>query len=128
MWPLIKKNHRAVITAIMSIVLCFYLYSCESKVLSLNGDKRFINRAELQLQLSQYIGTAEVRMLDLDHQDRLRDIIIQNGLLVVSGQPFNPLGLATAVFGLYGTTHGVSKVIRAVNKRKEKRNGGKDTA
>jgi len=112
MWEWIKKNHKAIITAIVSVVICFWLYACESQVKSLDGSNRLINRAELQLELDSFIYSAQLRMLSLDKQDALRAIVVENALIVMQGQPFNPVGLLTAVLGIYGTVHATSKVTR----------------
>lgn len=101
--------------------MCVYLYSCESKVKSLYEPDRLVNRAELQLELDRLMSIAQLRMASLDRQDALRNIIIQNGILLVQGQSFNPLGFITAIAGIYGVTHGASKVIRAAKKSQEKR-------
>lgn len=117
----IKKYHKVVITTVLSVVLCVWLYACESKVKSLDGSNHLVNRAELQLELDQFIGLAQLRMLDLDKQDAFRDIIIQNSVMLAQGQPFNPVGLITAIAGIYGLTHGTSKVVRAAKKSQVKR-------
>lgn len=121
MWVWIKKNTRGIITVLVSVVLCIYLYSCESQVKSLNDPERLVNRAELQLELDQFMSMAQLRMLDLDRQDAFRNIIIQNSLLVAQGQPFNPVGLITAIAGIYGAAHVATKSTKAVVKAIEKR-------
>ncbi|GAI61185.1 unnamed protein product [marine sediment metagenome] len=121
MWVWIKKNHRGIITVLITGVLCIWLYSCESQVKSMDGSNRLINRAELQLELDRFMGMAQVRMADLDKQDAFRALIIENSLLLVQGTPFNPLGLITAIAGIYGITHGTSKVVRTVKKSQAKR-------
>jgi len=121
MWEWIKKNHKAIITAIVAVVICFWLYACESQVKSLDGSNRLINRAELQLELDNFIYSAQLRMLSLDKQDALRNIVVENALLIVQGQPFNPVGLITSVLAIYGTTTAVSKGSSAIAKAKSKR-------
>ncbi|MBA7708147.1 hypothetical protein ES703_117039 [subsurface metagenome] len=123
----IKKNHRIIITVVVTVLLCVYLYACESKVKSLVEPTRLVNRAELQLELDRFMGTAEIRMASLDRQDAFRSLIIENSILLVQGTPFSPLGLITGILGIYGLTHGTSKAVRAVQKSQEKRraNNGK---
>lgn len=117
----IKDNMRGVVTVIVTILIGFWLYSCESQVKSLDGTGTLINRAELQLELDRFMGMAELRMADLDRQDAFRTLIIENSLLLVQGTPFNPVGIITAIAGIYGVTHGASKVVRRVRKGQEKR-------
>ncbi|GAI75660.1 unnamed protein product, partial [marine sediment metagenome] len=117
----IRKNKKAIITVLVTAALCIWLYSCESQVKSLDGSGQLVNRAELVLELDRFMGMAQVRMASLDKQDAFRALIIENSLLLVQGTPFNPLGLITAIAGIYGFTHGASKVVRTVKKSQEKR-------
>lgn len=121
MFQWIKKNHRIIITVLLTVALSIWLYSCESKVKSLDDPTQLVNRSELQLELDQFIAKAAMRMADLDRQDALRALIIENSLLIVQGVPFNPVGLITAVAGIYGLTHGTSKVVRYAQKSQAKR-------
>lgn len=121
MWEWIKKNQRGIITALVTMLIGVWLYSCESKVKSLVEPERLINRAELQLELDRFMSMAELRMADLDRQDAFRSLIIENSLVLVQGMPLNPVGIITAIAGIYGITHGASKVVRRVKKGQEKR-------
>lgn len=117
----IKKNRTVLITVVVTIVLCIWLYACESQVKSLDGSGDLVNRSELQLELDTFMAKAEMRMANLDRQDAFRALIIENSLLLVQGTPFNPVGIITAVLGIYGATHGASKVVRAAQKAQAKR-------
>lgn len=121
MFEWIKKNQKIIITVLVCAALCIWLYACESQVKSLDGSNRLVNRAELQLELDRFMGLAQVRMASLDKQDAFRALIIENSLLLVQGTPFNPVGLITAIAGIYGLTHGASKVVRTVKKSQAKR-------
>ncbi|NVM23980.1 MAG: hypothetical protein HWN68_19650 [Desulfobacterales bacterium] len=122
----IKKHGSVVITVVVTICLLIWLYGCEPKVRSLNDSERRVTRQELQLELNQLIGLAELRMLDLDRQERLRAIILQNALILVQGQPFNPVGLITAVAAVYGVSQAggnVSKVVKVAREKRKVKNG-----
>lgn len=121
MWNWIKKNRTVLITVVVTSLLCVYLYACESKVKSLTEPERLVTRAELQVEMDTFIAQAEIRKANLDRQDAFRSLIIENGLLILQGTPFNPVGLITAIAGIYGVTHGASKVVRAAKKSQAKR-------
>lgn len=127
MFVWIKKNHRIILTVVLTVALAFWLYSCESKVKSLVEPDTLINRAELQLELDTFMSKAAMRMADLDRQDAFRSLIIENSLVLVQGLPFEPVGIITAIAGIYGLTHATSKVVRAAQKTQIKRraNNGK---
>lgn len=122
----IKRHFTVLVTALVTIGLLIYIYGCEPKVWSLNYSNRRVTRSELQLELNQIIGLAELRMLDLDRQERLRAVILQNALILVQGQPFNPVGLITAVAAVYGVSQAgcnVSKVVKVTRKKRKVDNG-----
>ena len=112
----IKKNKTIVISILVTISVVVFLYGCESKTRSLSMPDKKVSRIELQYELDQFIRLAELGMVDLDRQDALRAIIIQNALMVVQGQPFNPFGLITAFAAVYGVTQGGQNITRVVKK------------
>ncbi len=118
----LKKNTAIILTVLVTIGFAVYMYGCEPKTLSLLKPPHHINRQELQLELDEIISLAQLRMVDLDKQERFRAVILQNALILVQGQPFNPLGIITAIAAIYGVTQGgrnVKNVVKTVrNKRK----------
>lgn len=121
MYEWLKKHYSFLITLAVTASMIIFIYACEPKVASLWNDGTFVTRAELQLELEQMFGTAQLRMLDLDRQDQIRSIVLQNALLIVGGQPFNPLGLITAVAAVYGITQAGGKVSKTVKNGLDKR-------
>lgn len=121
MWSWIKKNHKGVITIMITCGLGFWLYSCESKTTSLVSPERKVNRAELQIELDTFISQAQIRVADLDRQDEFRSLIIDNALVIASGSTLNPIAIITAMAGIYGLTHGTSKVVKYAQKSQANR-------
>lgn len=109
------KNHSSVlITILVTVGVAIYFGSCEPTVRSLNDSNRFVNRQELQLELDQLISLAELRMLDLEQQERFHQLILQNALVLVQGQPLNPVGIITGIAAIYGAAQGGRNVRRVV--------------
>ena len=117
----IKKHSTIIITVLVCIGFAIYCYGCEPKGLSLTSRNHFVNRPELQLELNQFIGMAQLRMADLDKQEELRAIILHNALILVQGQPFNPVGIITALAAVYGLAQGGRNVTKVVKRVKDKR-------
>lgn len=127
MYKWIKKNWTLSITILVSFGLLFFAFACEPKVPSLISRDKMVNRQELQLELDQLIGLAQLRMINLDKQEELRAIILQNALVLVQGQPLNPVGIITAIAAVYGATQGGKNVSKVVKEKRNKRkvNDGK---
>ena len=117
----LKKHRDSIMIALVTIGVIFYAYGCESKVKSLNHNDKLVTRGELQLELDQIIGMAKIKVADLDQQDALRTLILQNALILVQGQPFNPLGLLTGIAALYGAGQMSNSVVKTVKTQVKKR-------
>ena len=128
MWLWIKEHKSFLTGVLVSVGFLFYCYGCEPEVPSLNNRLQMINRQELQLELDQLIGMAQLRMVDLDKQEELRAIVLQNALILVQGQPLNPLGLITALAGIYGVMQGGSNITKVVKNGVKKRKVNNGTA
>ncbi|MBA7654884.1 hypothetical protein ES703_62777 [subsurface metagenome] len=119
----IKKHFTVITTILITIGFAFYCYGCEPQTASLVTPHRLINRQELQLELDQLIGLAQIRMIDLDKQEQLRAVILENALILVQGTPVNPVGILTGVAAIYGLMQGstnVTKIVKTtIKKRKE---------
>lgn len=121
MWEWIKKNWTLLIAGLFAFGFMFYGYGCEPRVRSLVDRDKMVNRQELQLELDQFIGFAQLRMTDLDKQEQLRAIILQNALILVQGQPLNPVGIITAIAAVYGAMQGSKNVTKVVKEQRIKR-------
>jgi len=121
------KNHWPSLAAILfGVFMIYFGYGCESQVHSLNHDNKLVTRQELNYELNQLLALAELRKADLDKQDHIRTIILDNALILVQGGQANPLGIITAIAGLYGFTQGTKNVGQVVKKtiKKRKANNG----
>ena len=121
MFAWLKKNKRMIIVYSVTIGILIFLYACESRVRSLDGSKRLVTRAELESQLNHYLDTVDIRFASLDRQDKLRAVILNNAMVVVQGQPFNPIGLLTGVLSLYGITQASKNTTGAIKNARAKR-------
>ena len=121
-----KKHTSILITVLTCIEFSIYCYGCEAKLHSVTDINRLINRQELQLELNQLSTMAQIRMVELDKQEQLRAVILQNAFILVQGQPFNPVGLITAIAAVYGISQGgrnVKTAVQTARKKKETNNG-----
>lgn len=117
MYDWLKKHLPLLITVLVTVSILFFIYACEPKVQSLWRPDIKVNRQGLQLELDQMIGLAQLRMADLDKQEQLRAVILQNALILVQGQPFNPVGLILGIASIYGITSGIRSGTQVVKKK-----------
>ncbi|MBA7618125.1 hypothetical protein ES703_25446 [subsurface metagenome] len=120
-----SKNRYKILTWAVTGFVLFYMYACESQVRSLNNGKRLVNRAELQAEFNYFIDTADIRFASLDRQDKIRAIVLNNALIVMQGQPFNPVGLITAILGVYGVQQAAKNTTGAIKNARARRANNK---
>jgi len=121
----LKKNKRMITVYVVVIGMMIYLYACESRVRSLDGSRRLVSRIELEAELNAYLDKVDIRFASLDRQDKLRAVILNNAMIVMQGQPFNPMGLVTGVLALYGVTQASKKTTGAIKNVRAKRANNK---
>jgi hypothetical protein len=117
----LKKNYQVIIATIVTVSMGLWLYCCEPKTHSVLSPHTMVTRAELEVELDNIMKLAEQRMVDLNRQEAIRNLILQNALLVVGGQPLNPVGLLTAFAAIYGVGVAGSKTVTAVKNGIKKR-------
>lgn len=116
-----KLHIKTVITLLLCGLFMLYCYGCEPKTQSILNDGRRVNRQELQLELDRLVKLAEIRMLEIEKQERIRALVVQNALAMASGQPVNPVGILTGLAAIYGISQGGSNIGRVVNTVRKKR-------
>lgn len=89
-----------------SVPICFlvliYCYSCQSTVVSLVNSDLKITRAELVLEVDQFLSLAALRFDDLDRQDLVKNTIFNSVLELAQGKAVNPIGILITLAGIIG--------------------------
>lgn len=99
---------------LFSIVICFglifYAYGCEAKTKSLLVPERKVTRNELETEFKTLLDVHKNRLDDLQQQEKMRDFIFNQTLLVTQGNPINPIGVITSLLAILGIGAGVDDV------------------
>ncbi len=111
------QNWPKTIALIVLTALLFWGFGCPPKVRSLIHDGEMVTRPELQIELKSIISTAEFRIAKLDEQDRFRDIIFKNFLLMAETGTMNPAGIITLLMSLYGATRGAQDIKNRIKNK-----------
>jgi len=111
---LIDHNRWIVIAAIIATLLFFWLCGCESQVSSIVEPSKTVTRAELQLEVENFVALAKIRFDRLDKDDELKELIVNNAFLIAQGGAINPLGVVTSMMSILG----IGAVVD--NRRKDK--------
>lgn len=120
----LKDNWQWYLMIIIANIACLWIIACPPTTTSLLEHNKQVTREELQLELETIVNTAKFRMANLDEQDELRNIILQNAVLIIETGTVNPLGILTGLLALYGAgsaiTRGKKKVCDCLNNKKTK--------
>lgn len=121
MFKVIRKHWQTTCTIIICVFLCIWAYGCQPTVPSMTDPSRRVTRAELQLELEQLQSLFEIRNKSLEDQEQLRQLVMQNVLLIAQTGTINPLGLITAVLGFYGAVSATRDTKNLVKKKLTKK-------
>jgi len=112
----ILKSEPGQSTAILAVaVLSIWLIGCQSKVKSLNGSNMLVSRSELENELSHILAVAELRFVELNRQDEIKQIIFNSAMLMAKSGAINPIG----VLATFGAILGLGATVDNVKKRKK---------
>ena len=118
----LKEKWPLYLSMIIVNALILFAIGCPAKTKSLTTPGKKVTRPELQLEFDTFIMTADIRMADLDQQDKIRNIVLKNALIMIETGTFNPLGIATALFAFYGIGNAGAKTVSAIKKVKNGKN------
>jgi len=124
----LKVHWPPILALLFGVFMIYFGYGCEPRVKSLNVPDQLVNRQELNYELNQLLALAEIRNADLDRQEKLRGIILDNALILLQGDQVSPIGILTAVFGLYGFAQGSKNVTQVVKNTIQKRKANNGSA
>lgn len=94
-WPLL-------LSAVVCVVLSIYAYGCEPKTKSLIDPDKKVTRAELVIEIDALAALSEIGIADLDRQDEVREMIINQALVIAQGGSVNPIGILTTLTAIFG--------------------------
>jgi len=90
----------------ISVIVCslatVYIYSCQSTVISLVNSDLKITRAELVLEVDQFLNLAALRFDDLDRQDLVKNTIFNSIIELAKGKSVDPIAVAITLAGILG--------------------------
>lgn len=102
LWTFTKKELGQIIAVFLGAILCLYLYSCESRVMSLEYPGQKISREELSVEYNKSMGMFSVRFKQLDRQDEFKRILIENAVIVSNTGTLNYQGAINTVLAILG--------------------------
>lgn len=113
-------NHERyqVIVALMCAVILFSGLCCQSKTRSIRDPSQRVTRLELMSEIQSFNAQIEVRLADLDRQDRVRKQLLDLFSLYSTTGQFNPAGIVPMI----ATLLGVGAIADNVRKRRDLKN------
>lgn len=116
MWTFINKYRAVIITTVVIACVSFWLYSCDPVVNSILIPNLKVTRLELELELEQINGMAAVRLANLEQQEKFRQLIFENAMLLAMGSPLNPVGILTGIAAIFGLVSAGNSTVTAIKK------------
>lgn len=113
----LKENWIKIVTLTIGLFFFLVIYGCEPEVKSLFNPDIKVTGEELKIELETLLSIAKMRQEDLERQIQLRNLILQNVLLVAQTGTINPLGILTGLFAFYGVGSAATSTVKTVKKK-----------
>ena len=106
----IKTNCGEIISFVLVIWLLVFAFGCQPKTRSLIDPEKKIDRKALIIEMDYLQSRFETATIDLDKQEKLRNIILQQSLTIANSGDINPLGIITGLMAIFGAGASVDNV------------------
>jgi len=111
----LNDNHHYIIAAAVIAICTFWTYGRHSQVNSILNPNQRISRAELQIEVDYFLAHAELKFIDLDRQDTIKQTLLDLGSTFATTGTLNPTGLLN-------TAVSVAAIAFGLNQRKKRLN------
>lgn len=113
LWAFIRHNQGMFIGAGIAIAVLIWTYGCQSHVTSIVNPTIHVTRAELELEVENYLALAELKFADLNRQDRIKKTVFNVAIDFMQGGKVNPAAVALVL----GNILGLGAIIDNARKR-----------
>ena len=120
------RHYQGTSIAIVIVIASLYwIYGCESKVMSIINMPAKVTRSELKIEIDAFLATAEIRYAELDKQDEFKKKVVEFAVIMAEGGTLNPAGVVVglaAVLGVGGIVDNRKKdsLIKLLQNEKKK--------
>ncbi len=101
-WRWIKHNPWVCSVMLLLLLLLFWAFGCEPKAQSPSGTGQRITRSELKIEIAAFVSRAEQADVVLAKQEKLRKLLLEQGLILAHGGVINWYSLATSAMSILG--------------------------
>ncbi len=119
MWNTIKSNYLQLAALALSAIGLLWVYGCLPRVRSPIDPTKKVTRAELHILFETTIATFEEADLSLEEKEQIQRFIVENVLTMAQTGSINPLGVITALGGVYGLTRASKDGISLIQRRRQ---------
>lgn len=111
----LNENHHYIIAGIILALACFWTYGCHSQVNSILNPNQRITREELQIEIDYFLAHAELKFIDLDRQDQLKQSLLDLGSTFATTGTLNPTGLLNTAISVAAIAFGLNQRKKRLN-------------
>ena len=98
----IKKNWHWLVSVNVAIFVITYAYGCEAKTKSLLNPDEKVTRSGLTTELELLESKYKASYADLDRKERIREIVLNQSLIIAQTGSVNPVGVIMSVLSVLG--------------------------
>lgn len=106
----IKKNWHWLVSVNVAIFVISFAYGCEATTKSLIYPDRNVSRAEIATELELLERKSAIAFADLDRKDRIRELVLNQSLIIAQSGSINPVGVIMSVLTILGLGVGADDI------------------
>lgn len=84
------------------LFVLYFMFGCQSETKSLLDPKQKVTRLELQSEIDFLLQQTQARIEDLDKQDAIRNMILNQAIVIAQTGTVNPIGVMTSILAILG--------------------------
>ena len=115
MLKFVNENHHYIIAGIAIIICTVWTFGCPSQVNSILNPNQLITRPELKIEIDYFLAHAELKYLDLDRQDAIKQTLLDLGSTFAQTGTLNPTGLLNTAVSVAAIAFGLNQRKRRLN-------------
>ncbi len=101
-WKFIRHNKGMFIGGAIALAVLIWTYGCQSQVTSIVNPTVLVTRAELKLEVDNYLAIAEIKFANLDRQDSIKKTLFNTAIDFMQGGNVNPAAVALVIGNILG--------------------------
>jgi len=111
-------NWPQILSLMVGLTVILWLVGCPPRAASPINPEQKLTLPELNVELQHLLEQYELKALEIEEQEAIRQVLIKNALLIAETGTINPLGILTGLLALYGAGSAANSTKNVIKKKR----------